>query len=256
MTAEPTLPAVPRSRWSGLRAFTSTEVRVQLHEVLAIATAMVVQVVFLVFVGVLASQYLPYVLIGAVIFSTFQIGQRVQNESAYIRIDHKLNELYHASPMTAEAYFLGMAAGVGLAYLPPIGILFGVTVYLVHLTVLVALAFAGILAAVWLFAASIGYIFSTFFHDMRAIWPYSTLFYNLFGVLPPVFYPIWLFPASARPLALVLPTSGATALADAITGVYRVTGPDLVLAATSLVGFAVSTFVLATVWARRTIRER
>ena len=243
------------SRWKGAGAFTATQVRVQLHEVLAIATAMVVQVVFLVFVGVLATQYLPYVLVGAVVFSTFQIGQRVQNEAAYIRIDHKLNELYQASPMTPEGYFLGIAAGVGLAYLPPIAILFGVTVYVVHLTWLASTAFAGILVAVWLFAASAGYEFSTLFRDMRAIWPYATLFYNLFGVLPPVFYPIWLFPNFLRTLALILPTSGAAALMDTVSGVYQLSNTELLLAALSLVVTATAVFVLATQWARRSVRE-
>ncbi len=244
------------TRWRGLGAFLATELRVQLHEGLAIASSIIVQVVFLVFVGILATQFLPYVLVGAVVFSTFQIGQRLQNEAAYVRIDHKLNELYHASSMSPESYYLGMSIGVFLAYLPPILILYGVTLYLVHFTAGAALFFAAVLGLVWLFTASVGYVFSTWHRDMRLIWPYASIFFNLFGVLPPVFYPIWIFPAGLRTLALALPTSGGAALVESVAGIYPLNASDTLIAGASLVASAAALFWLALVWARRTARER
>ena len=83
----------------------------QAHELTAMATSMVVQGVVLVFVWILNPSLLGVAFVGAIIFSMFTMGQRLLNEAAYIRIDHKANDLYLASPLTPEGYFLGMASG-------------------------------------------------------------------------------------------------------------------------------------------------
>jgi ABC-2 type transport system permease protein len=255
MSLDVAVPTVPRrSRWTGLGAFIGTELRVQLHEVLSIATSVIVQAVFLVFVAVLARQYLSYTLIGAVVFSTFQIGQRVQNESAWIRIDHKLHELYHASPMTPEAYFLGMSVGILLAYCLPIVVLFVAAAVLVPLTVSSAAVLLGVLVAEFVFTASVGYMISTWFQNMRSIWPYSTLFFNFFGVLPPVFYPLFLFPVALRPWALLLPTASGAALAEHAAGILALPLAWELIAGLSLPVAAILSFVGAVYWARRISR--
>lgn len=241
--------------FSGLGAFFRTELRVQLHESTAVLTSVVIQVVLLVFVAILAPALLPIALMGALIFSMFQLGQRVQNEAAYVRIDHKLNELYLASPLSPEAYFFGMALGVLLAYLAPVVILVGVTEWVVRMSPLTMLVLVGTMTAVWLFAVSVGYVVSTLFRDMRTIWPYASLFYNLFGVLPPVFYPIGLFPAGLRPLALVLPPSAAAALLQGTLAPGLLAPGEVALAAAALAVAALATFLFAVYWARRTVRE-
>ncbi len=253
---EAPLPTVTRSRWTGLGAFVGTELRVQLHEVLSIATSIIVQAVFLVFVAVLARQYLWYTLIGAVVFSTFQIGQRVQNEAAWIRIDHKLHELYHASPMTPEAYFLGMSVGILIAYCLPIVVLFSAAAVIVAFTAPATLVLVAVLGAEFVFTASVGYMISTWFKNMRSIWPYSTLFFNFFGVLPPVFYPLFLFPKALQPLVLLLPTAGGAAVAEYAAGILPLPTGWIVLASVSLVVAASLAFVGAVYWARRISRER
>ena len=257
MRIESALPTVVhRSRWTGLGAFIGTELRVQLHEVLSIATSVIVQAVFLVFVAVLARQYLSYTLIGAVIFSTFQIGQRVQNESAWIRIDHKLHELYHASPMTPEAYFLGMSIGILIAYCLPIVVLFAASAILVPLIAPSALVLVAVLGGEFVFTASVGYMISTWFQNMRSIWPYSTLFFNFFGVLPPVFYPLFLFPAALQPWVLLLPTAGGAALVEGAVGILSLPMDWIVVAGGSLVVGATLAFLGAVYWARRISRAR
>src|SRR3972149_6365628 len=106
-------------RWAGSGVFLATEIRVQLHEWLAIVTGTLTPGALLVFVAVLAPDLLAVTVIGALVYSMFLIGQRVLNEAAYIRIDHKLNELYHASPITPEAYSVGIALYMLVLYLPP-----------------------------------------------------------------------------------------------------------------------------------------
>lgn len=249
------------SRWQGLLAFTATELRVQLHETLALATSMIVQVVFIVFVWVLARELLPWALVGAVLFSVFQIGERVTNEAAYIRIDHRLTELYHASPLTPEAFFLGIAAGIMVAYLPPVGFLIVVAEVVHPMGVFAAGVFALCLLGLWLFASSLGYVFSTLFEDSRAIWPYSSLFYNAFGVLPPVFYPLATWrsigvPSIFQPVALLLPPSAAAALVTWAEGITPLSSSDVLTASLSIAVAALGLFAFAVHWARVAAREK
>lgn len=243
-------------RWSGSGAFLATEIRVQLHEWLALLTGTLTPGALLVFVAVLAPDLLPVTVMGALVYSMFLIGQRVLNEAAYIRIDHKLNELYHASPLSPEGYFVGIAGGMLVAYLPPSLVLLVILEILHPLTPVALLVLVGCLLAVWAVSATIGYVVSTLFKDMKTIWPYSALLTNLFGILPPVFYPLHLLPAEWRSVVLVIPTSAAAGLSNAAAGLEALTPGEATLAAVALAVEAVALFLFGIHWARRTARER
>jgi hypothetical protein len=255
MRTDPPREVVRAARpFRGTGAFLWTEVLVQAHESLAMATAMVTQTVLLVFVYILNPGLIGVALIGAVLFSAFTLGQRVLNEAAYIRIDHKANDLYLAGPMSPEGYFLGMATGILVVYIAPIALLGGLAVVVAHLSLVTSLALLGLAGLVWLFAASIGYIFSTFFQDNRAIWAYASLFFNVFGVLPPVFYPLGYFPAALRPVALLMPPSAAAALLQSRIGEATLSTGQAELALFGLIAETAIVFVAAIYWARRTVR--
>jgi hypothetical protein len=243
------------SAFTGYRAFLWTEVLVQAHETLAMATSMIVQGVLLVFVWVLDPGLIGVALLGAVIFSMFTMGQRVLNEAAYVRIDHKATDLYLAGPLTPEAYFLGMSTGILVVYLTPVVILAILAELVVHLTLPLFALLVGVCVLVWLSAASIGYVFSTFFRDNRAIWAYATLFFNVFGVLPPVFYPFDRFPTALQPIALVMPPSAAAALVQHGVGVTALSVGQIALAVGALLVEATGLFLFTVYWARRTARE-
>lgn len=243
-------------RWSGSGVFLATEIRVQLHEWLAILTGTLTPGALLVFVAILAADLLPVTLVGALVYSMFLIGQRVLNEAAYIRIDHKLNELYHASPLSPEGYFIGIAGGMLVAYLPP-SLFVLVILELIHpLSPVAGLVLIACLLAVWAVSSTIGYVVSTLFKDMKTIWPYSALLTNLFGILPPVFYPLQSVPIEWRTVVLVIPTSAAAVLVNAAAGLETVTRNEAVIAAVALAVEALALFVFGLFWARRTARER
>jgi len=243
-------------RWSGSGAFFATEIRVQLHEWLAIVTGTLTPGALIVFVAILAANLLPITLIGALVYSMFLIGQRVLNEAAYIRIDHKLNELYHASPLSPEGYFVGIAGGMLVAYLPPSLVVFGILEFIHPLGLAAGLTLAVCLLAVWAVSSTIGYVVSTLFKDMKTIWPYSALLTNLFGILPPVFYPLSKVPIEWRSLVLIVPTSAAAILVNAAAGLEPVTRQEATVAAVALALEAVFLFVFGIYWARRMARER
>ncbi len=245
-------------RWTGMKTFVATETRVQFHEWLAIGTGSLVQAALLVFVWVLDPALLALTVIGAMVYSVFLIGQRVLNEAAYIRIDHKLNELYHASPMTPESYFLGMSLGILIAYTPPLVVLFAILEFLHPMSLAATGMLVLALLAIWAFSASLGYYISTLFKDMKTIWPYSSLLTNLFGIVPPVFFPLSVltarFPAAWVP-ALLVPTSSATALVEAVAGMQTLSSEQILVAGVSLAVEASLLLLFGLYWARRTARE-
>ena len=245
-------------RWAGMRTFMATETRVQFHEWLAIATGSLVQAALLVFVWVLDPSLLSFTVIGAMAYSVFLIGQRVLNEAAYIRIDHKLNELYHASPMSPESYFLGMSLGILLAYSPPLVVLFAILEILQPMSLAATAMLVLVLFGLWAFSSSLGYYISTLFKDMKTIWPYSSLLTNLFGIVPPVFYPLFAIPAGfqwTRLPALLVPTSSAVALAEGMAGMEALSTIEYVAAGASLAVEALLMLAFGIYWARRTARE-
>jgi ABC-type polysaccharide/polyol phosphate export permease len=109
---------------------------------------------------------------------------------------------------------------------------------------------------VWAVSATIGYVVSTLFKDMKTIWPYSALLTNLFGILPPVFYPFSRVPIEWRSVVLIVPTSAAAILVNAAAGLESVTRQEATIAAAALGLEAVSLFVFGIYWARRMARER
>src|SRR5438309_7465903 len=244
-----------RLHWAGSGVFLATEVRVQLHEWLAILTGTLTPGALIVFVAILAPELLPVTLVGALVYSMFLIGQRVLNEAAYVRIDHKLNELYHASSLSPEGYFVGIAGGMLVAYLPPSLVLLGILQILHPLDAVAGLTLIVCLLAVWAVSSTIGYVVSTLFKDMKTIWPYSALLTNLFGIVPPVFYPLGKVAIEWRSAVLLLPTSAAAALVDAAAGLEPITTNEAILAAGALFIEAIALFALGIHWARRTARE-
>ncbi len=245
-------------QWTGMRTFLATETRVQFHEWLAIGTGSLVQAALLVFVWVLDRDLLPWTVIGAMAYSVFLIGQRVLNEAAYIRIDHKLNELYHASPMSPESYFLGMSLGILVAYTPPLVVLFGILEFLHPMSAAAVVVLVLALLALWAFSASLGYFISTLFKDMKTIWPYSSLLTNLFGIVPPVFFPLSELTghvAWAWVPELLVPTSSATALVQGAAGLELLTTTQYLVAGLSLAAEAGLLLLFGIYWARRTARE-
>jgi len=242
-------------KWSGSGMFLATEIRVQLHEWLAIVTGTLTPGALIVFVAILAPELLPVTVIGALVYSMFLIGQRVLNEAAYIRIDHKLNELYHASPLSPEGYFVGIAGGMLVAYLPPSLVLLVILEILHPLSPLGWVVLAACLIGVWAVSSTVGYVVSTLFKDMKTIWPYSALLTNLFGIVPPVFYPLGKVAIEWRSAVLLLPTSAAAALVDAAAGLETITTNEAILAAGALFIEAIALFAFGIYWARKTARE-
>src|SRR2546426_12486348 len=138
-----------------------------------------------------------------------------------------------------------------VAYLPPSLVVLAI-LELIHPLGLVAdLTLAVCLLAVWAVSSTIGYVVSTLFNDMKTIWPYSALLTNLFGILPPVFYPLSRVPIEWRSIVLIIPTSAAAVLVNAAAGLEPLTQAEATVAAVALAVEAVVLFGFGIYWARR-----
>jgi len=90
---------------------------------------------------------------------------------------------------------------------------------------------------------------------MKALWSYGSLITNMLGVVPPVFYPLALWPSEWRGLAMLIPTSSGAALAEAAAGLQPLTGGLVLLGAASLAVEAAAMFLFAVWWSHRSARE-
>src|SRR3989454_5031174 len=143
-----------------------------------------------------------------------------------------------------------------VAYLPPSLVVLGILEFIHPLGLVAGLTLAVCLLAVWAVSSTIGYVVSTLFKDMKTIWPYSALLTNLFGIVPPVFYPIRFVPVDWRSLVLLLPTSGAAVLVNGVAGLETISGNEAIVAAAALAGGSRALFVFGIYWGRRVARGR
>jgi ABC-2 type transport system permease protein len=157
---------------------------------------------------------LPFGVMGGVLFSALFTGNGMLNDCAYLRLERQLQAVYVASPVRPLAYLLGMALSE-LAFTLPALVLFLGILSIIHPYGVATLAIlVGVVLLTWLMATTLGFLISTFFHQLREIWPIGTLVFSTLSILPPIFYPIAFIPKNAQWLAYLVPSTYAAQLAD------------------------------------------
>ncbi|HKS59487.1 MAG TPA: ABC transporter permease [Thermoplasmata archaeon] len=191
---------------------------------LLIAAVFLTPFSFLFFLKVIAPAALfPFGVVGGILFTTLFTGNGMLNDCAYLRLERQLQQIFVASPVRPASYILGMALSE-LAFALPATVLFVVILALVlPLSVLGVLGLIGVILLTWLMASSLGFLVSTFFRQLREIWPIGTLVFSTISVLPPVFYPIGVIPEAYRWVAFLAPSTFAAQLADRAAGLPNLT---------------------------------
>ncbi len=168
---------------------------------------------------------LPFGITGGILFSTLFAGNGMLNDCAYLRLERQLQTIFVASPVRPFSYLLGMALSELAFAAPAIG-LFILILALVHPfglgTLLVLL---GVIGLTWLMATTLGFLISTFFRQLREIWPIGTLIFSTLAILPPIFYPASVIPARWQWAAFLVPSTYASQLARVALGLSF--GPPL-----------------------------
>ncbi len=174
---------------------------------------------FLFFLYVIAPRaILPFGIVGGVMFTALFTGNGMLNDCAYYRLERQLQQVFVASPMRPFSYVLGMALSE-LAFAVPALILFLAVLWLVTgFGALTLVGLVGVVLLTWLMSTTLGFMISTFFRQLREIWPIGTLIFSSLSVLPPLFYPLAAIPPEWRWIAFVAPSTYAGQLADRAVG--------------------------------------
>lgn len=174
---------------------------------------------FLFFLYVIAPHsVLPFGIVGGVMFTALFTGNGMLNDCAYLRLERQLQQVFITSPMRPLSWILGMALSELAFTIPALVLFLFVLGLVVPIGALTYLALVGVILLTWLLATSLGFLISTFFRQLREIWPVGTVVFTSLSVLPPIFYPLAEIPSPFRWAAFLSPSTFASQLADHAVG--------------------------------------
>jgi ABC-type multidrug transport system permease subunit len=182
----------------------------------------------------------PLEIVGAMLFTTQNIGSWVLGDSATWRLECALQDLFVASPMGKVRYLFGIAFSNLMAAFPA----------LVVLAVLLALTtpvpwtawpvIVGCVLVLWVLFSAIGVALSSWLRSLREVWPVGNLTFTVLGMLSPLYYPIGILPGWWQTVARFLPATYAALLVQGAIGITPASSSTLLLYAVFLlVGAAV-----------------
>jgi ABC-2 type transport system permease protein len=163
-------------------------------------------------------EYFPLQVVGAMLFSTQNIGSWCLSDSAVFRIELRLQDIFVASPHDKLRYLVGVAFSNLIPAVPALialGIILAsiTSVSLAGWLVLVACIFT-----IWVLYSAIGIAVSSRLRSQREVWPVGNLIFTLLGILSPLYYPLSILPPVWRELAQLLPATYAALLAQGALG--------------------------------------
>ena len=160
----------------------------------------------------------PFGVVGGILFTSLFTGNGMLNDCAYLRLERQIQQVFVASPVNSMSYVLGMAMSE-LAFSIPALALFTAILVIVQPFGWAAFGILlGVILLTWLMATSLGFLISTFFRQLREIWPIGTVTFSALSVLPPLFYPIAALPDGYRWVSFLAPSTFAGQLADWAVG--------------------------------------
>lgn len=203
--------------------------------------------IFLAFLRFISpSGLFPLEILGAMLFTTQNIGSWVLGDSASWRIEAGLQDLFVASPMGKVRYLIGIAVSNLIPALPALvvlGVLFDLEAPPIPLLAWLVLPAA--LLVLWLLFSSIGIAISSRLTSQREIWPVGNLLFTMLGMMAPLYYPLSYLPPVWQTAARFLPTTYAALLVQGATGLEPAPVASLVFDALLLVALAIAGSVLA-----------
>jgi ABC-2 type transport system permease protein len=203
--------------------------------------------IFLAFLRLIAPQSLfPLEILGAMLFTTQNVGSWVLGDSATWRIEAGLQDLFVASSMGKVRYLVGIAFSNLIAALPALVVLGGLLYFEAPPIPLIAwFVIPAALTVLWLLFSSIGIAMSSRLTSQREIWPVGNLLFTTLGMMAPLYYPLSALPPAWQTAAHFLPTTYAALLVQGVTGLEPQPVTSLLLDGGLLVLLAVIGITLA-----------
>jgi ABC-type multidrug transport system permease subunit len=206
--------------------------------------------IFLYFLSLISpAGIFPLEVLGAMLFTTQNIGSWVMGDSATWRIELGVQDMFVASPLGKLRYLFGVAFSNLIAAAPALlvlAVLLDVSLpHRVPWTAWVVLA--GCLSVVWMLFSAIGVAISSRLTSQREIWPVGNLTFTVVGMLSPLYYPLSYLPPWWQKVAHLLPSTYAALL---VQSAFGITPAPL----TSMIEYAALLVVLALIGTTLAIR--
>ncbi len=159
----------------------------------------------------------PLQVVGAMLFTTQNIGSWCLSDSAYWRLEQRLQDMFVASPLDKFRYLFGVAFS-NLIPAAPALIILGIILALVTPVSLGGwLVLAAAIFMVWVLYSAIGIAVSSRLQSQMEVWPVGNLVFTTLGILSPLYYPLTILPPIWQGLARFLPaTYAALIVQDAL----------------------------------------
>ncbi|MCI4338614.1 MAG: ABC transporter permease, partial [Thermoplasmata archaeon] len=157
-------------------------------------------------------EYFPLEVVGAMLFTTQNIGSWVLGDSATWRIEMRLQEIFVASPMGRVRYLIGVAFSNLIPAMPALLVLGVLLATLVHVPLLGWAALVAAIGMLWVLFSAIGISLSSRLKSQREVWPVGNLTFTVIGMLSPLYYPITKLPPLWQDAARFLPPTYAAFL--------------------------------------------
>jgi ABC-type multidrug transport system permease subunit len=186
--------------------------------------------IFLYFLHLISpASYFPLEVVGAMLFTTQNIGNWVLGDSATWRIEASLQDLFVASPLGKFRYLIGIAVSNLIPAAPALAVLAGILLYVDPASRSVGpwLVLIGALLVIWVLFSAIGIAVSSRVKSQREIWPIGNLAFTVIGMLTPLYYPLSILPVPWQVACHFVPSTYAALL---VQGAFGLTpAPALVL---------------------------
>jgi ABC-type multidrug transport system permease subunit len=209
--------------------------------------------IFLYFLRLISPpSYLPLEIVGAMLFTTQNIGSWVLGDSATWRIETRMQDVFVASPLVKVRYLFGIAFSNLIPAAPALAVLAVYLAVTIPVAPLSWVVLGGCLFVLWILFSAIGVAISSRVRSQREIWPVGNLTFTTLGMLSPLYYPLTVLPPAWQVAARFLPTTYAALLVQGQMGLPGAVPSDLALDGVLLVLLA----ILGTVLALRLYRWR
>ncbi|HEV2317244.1 MAG TPA: ABC transporter permease [Thermoplasmata archaeon] len=209
--------------------------------------------IFLYFLRLISPpSYFPLEVVGAMLFTTQNIGSWVLGDSATWRIEMRMQDLFVASPLNKVRYLFGIALSNLIPAAPALAVLAVLLAITVPVPALGWLALLGCILTLWILFSAIGIAVSSRVKSQREIWPVGNLSFTIIGMLSPLYYPLTVLPPYWQDAARFLPTTYAALLVQGSMGLPGAVASDLLVDA-GLLGLSA---LVGTILALRLYRWR
>lgn len=187
----------------------------------------------------------PLQVIGAMLFTTQNIGSWCLSDSAYWRLEQRLQDMFVASPLGKFQYLFGVAFSNLIPAAPALIILAIILSQVATVSLVGWLVLLAAILAVWVLYSAIGIAISSRLQSQMEVWPVGNLVFTTLGILSPLYYPITLLPPIWQGLARFLPATYAALIAQDAIGLRTALPSEAILEAALLAASTVVGLVVA-----------